>query len=396
MKSQIFALLFVTLICTVYSATPTCTAYCNNIQTNCGAFGVNATGQYSDNAACMAVCAKFPVGLDNGEVSGNTLGCREYHSTAAAGAGAAVHCIHAGPSGGDTCGKYCDVYCNLSLTTCTGANTVYDDASTCNTTCNLYNFSNVASFPSDTSGGTFSCRMYHLSVASQSAALATTHCPHTGQSGGTVCGSKCQNYCDLFGKTCAGQTQILNNAGASCLSFCANLTSGTFGDRANNTVECRAYHASFPSVLSASLHCPHASINGNGGCGTLCEVYCYYSSLGCTGSNQIYTTPAICMTNCTAFSAAQLTGAPGAVDGDSLQCRIYHLSVATQSAANAAVHCPHGKSISATCTGGSSSTTSTTATTATSATTSSTGTGTGDSTRFGFLFVLSFLGMLLI
>jgi len=238
--------------------------------------------------------------------------------------------------------------------------------------------------------------MYHLTVASTGAAAATAHCPHTGQTGGGQCSAnRCESYCGIFAKTCGSQSSILNNAGSSCLTACSNLTNGALGDVAGNTVECRAYHASFPSVANATFHCPHASISGGGACGSLCDTYCHFAINACTGTNQLYANLAACTTNCSAFSAAQMSaGSPGITDGDSLHCRIYHLSVAASQGvlgAAATTHCPHGRTVSATCAGTASTTTTTTTTSSTSATT-----GTGDSTRFGFLFVLSFLGMLLI
>jgi hypothetical protein len=278
----------------------------------------NNHAQYTDLAQCTALCAKLPLGTDDGATSGNTVGCRQYHAGVAA-TTPDPHCHHAGPTGGNACGAYCENYCNLSLTTCTGtSNAAFADLATCNATCSSYNFTNVLTFPTDTDKNTFACRAYHLTVATGNTAAANTHCVHTGLSGGNACGS-------------------------------------------------------------------------------LCDSYCYFAQLACTAGNQLYASLSACMTNCSAFSGAQLTGASGATDGDSLQCRIYHLAVASTSTANAGTHCPHGMTTSATCAGSATTattSTSTTATTSTSATTSAS--TTGDSTRFGFLFVLSFLGMLLI
>ncbi len=78
-----------------------CNAYCTSITANCT--GDNA--QYNDVADCVAYCngAMWPAGTA-GAMDGNNLACRIYHSGAAASA-PAVHCIHAGPSGGAVCGS---------------------------------------------------------------------------------------------------------------------------------------------------------------------------------------------------------------------------------------------------------------------------------------------------
>ena len=49
---------------------------------------------------------------DGGDTTGNTIGCRLYHAGAAA-ADPVLHCPHAGPTGGNVCGSWCDNYCQL-------------------------------------------------------------------------------------------------------------------------------------------------------------------------------------------------------------------------------------------------------------------------------------------
>jgi hypothetical protein len=77
-----------------------CTRYCTAVTSACS--GANA--QYDDMADCLAFCGRsnIPVGRE-GDMAGNTLECRIYHAGVAVMA-PAVHCPHAGPSGGDVCG----------------------------------------------------------------------------------------------------------------------------------------------------------------------------------------------------------------------------------------------------------------------------------------------------
>lgn len=153
---------------------PTCAAYCSKIQMNCtaGSGDAGSNAQYMDAATCNTYCtmaAAWPAGTA-ADTSGNTIGCRLYHATAAA-ANATVHCPHAGPTGGGVCGSYCDNYCQLMAKNCTGANAVYD-AATCMTKCMTIPTNGQ---PNDTSGNTIQCRIYHLGAAAADPAL---HCAH--------------------------------------------------------------------------------------------------------------------------------------------------------------------------------------------------------------------------
>lgn len=150
-------------------AAPDCMTYCDTIMANCTA----ANAQYSSMESCMGACAAFPVGV-TGETSGNTLGCRTYHSGAAA-TDAATHCVHAGPGGAGACGSNCEGFCSIAVATCP---TEHPDEATCMTTCMGY-MDTEPFDASDAAGNTLACRLYHASVAATDATAATTHCPHT-------------------------------------------------------------------------------------------------------------------------------------------------------------------------------------------------------------------------
>jgi len=70
-----------------------------------------------------------------------------------------------------------------------------------------------------------------------------------------------------------------------------------------------------------------------------CNYYCSSIGTACTGTNQQYLDTATCMSMCTA-GIPNDAGA-GATSGNSLACRMYHVSVAGTSTANADIHCPH-------------------------------------------------------
>jgi len=67
-----------------------------------------------------------------------------------------------------------------------------------------------------------------------------------------------------------------------------------------------------------------------------CATYCAANLAACTGANVQYDSMANCMAECTAF--AWPAGMPGATDGNSLECRVYHTTAAV---AMPGMHCPH-------------------------------------------------------
>ncbi len=70
--------------------------------------------------------------------------------------------------------------------------------------------------------------------------------------------------------------------------------------------------------------------------GTPCARYCAAVTASCAGANAQFVDAADCNTWCAAANIP--TGTAGAVDGNSLECRIYHAGVAM---GMPAAHCPH-------------------------------------------------------
>lgn len=164
--------------------TPTCEAYCDNVTTNC----TGANQQYADEAECLETCEGFgweagDAVTAGGPLSGNSIGCRTYHGGAPAVEGPALHCPHAGPTGGNTCGTWCEVYCAAALEVCTGDEAIYADMAECMTACTPLD---DEAAPGVTDGDSVQCRLYHLNVALVSGDTAM-HCPHAAADGGGVC-----------------------------------------------------------------------------------------------------------------------------------------------------------------------------------------------------------------
>ncbi len=85
-----------------------------------------------------------------------------------------MHCGHAGMTGGDTCGSWCENYCQMALTICTDGDAIYADFEECNTACQTIPDDGTIG---DTVGNSVQCRMWHLGAAAESG-NTSTHCPH--------------------------------------------------------------------------------------------------------------------------------------------------------------------------------------------------------------------------
>jgi len=131
----------------------------------------------------------------------------------------------------------------------------------------------------DTTKNTQACRIYHLGVASKD----ITHCSHGAISGGGACGDYAPNVCGFIGSICGFGSAAHQFADqATCQTALTGLTAGPTTDTANNTFECRFYHASVaasyaPGGINANqtganasvvLHCSHVLKTATvGGCG---------------------------------------------------------------------------------------------------------------------------------
>jgi hypothetical protein len=105
---------------------PTCEEYCKIELAAC----TDDLTQYESQQQCMDVCGAFQTAGDigtNEDETGNTIGCRRYHSFNAT-LDATTHCSHSGPSGDGHCGDHgtvadghtgnCESYCTLLAAAC--------------------------------------------------------------------------------------------------------------------------------------------------------------------------------------------------------------------------------------------------------------------------------------
>ncbi len=169
-------------------------------------------------------------------------------------AGAAAE-VGAGGAGGATdAPSVCERYCTAVMQNCTAAFAVYTSLDTCLAVCAAL----PEGMPGDRAGNSVQCRLHAASVARDE---VPHYCPIAGPGGNGVCGSNCEDLCQLRDKLCA---DYKTSDTATCLQSCSKLKDlGTYStDLSANQyggphVQCRLYHVSAAAVDDAELHCTH-------------------------------------------------------------------------------------------------------------------------------------------
>lgn len=271
----------------------------------------------------------------------------------------------------------CMTFCMDYNATCMGIapmNDIYTDMTACQNECMAFPIDancplgDIADAAMCGAGDSWGCRRYHLNVAmSNVSALAATHCPHstplssptaditaTGALTMTQCGMMVPNttqngliadFCNQVMDACGN---YLNGMSYNACFMFYSMVSGAmdtsnYADGANRKfplaaitgsgMPCRRYHIQVARDSGDhTTHCPHA-LMGADGCGTTCAFYCAMGAQICPSEFN-----SNCESDCAKLPAiADFTS----ITNKDAVCRIYHLSVAAQSTANAMTHCPH-------------------------------------------------------
>jgi hypothetical protein len=149
----------------------------------------------------------------------------------------------------------------------------------------------------------------------------------------------CEQYCDRVQANCVDAIRQYASPEA-CLAVCALLEPGQAGALTGNSVQCRLAQAQLAgNTGEPGMHCFSAGPGGGGICGGDCEGYCTLMTQKCTQLGSY----ADCLAACD--DVPDLSQPPSNVkysanidDGDSLQCRLYHVSAATL---DPVLHCTH-------------------------------------------------------
>lgn len=146
--------------------------------------------------------------------------------------------------------------------------------------------------------------------------------------------AQCKAYCTLVMDACTGVNAVYTTE-AICLGVCAQLDPGDDEDTTGNTVACRYFAAT--NAKDEPDYCKGAGPGGNGVCGTDCESYCQLFPQVCPEQDE-YKSPEACMEFCQALPAQPDYDVKRDHDGDTIECRLVHVSSATVKQAE---HCPH-------------------------------------------------------
>lgn len=199
------------------------------------------------------------------------------------------------------------------------------------------------------------------------------------------CVPTCADYCGTWGEVCDSRfPEEFGVQDGDCRSYCETMEweSGRFEPLPHpdtNSIGCRLYHMqnAIGSDANRDLHCPHSGASGGQVCGDLCENYCHMANAICSDVDfgsilgdasgaaidrevfmATFGDKDICSTWCRGegrAAALATTGQVGDVEGDSIQCRMYHLITAAdgQTLRGRATHCAHGSltSIQGVCNG---------------------------------------------
>lgn len=151
----------------------------------------------------------------------------------------------------------------------------------------------------------------------------------------------CREYCATVSANCTGTNQQYASSTA-CYAVCELLQPGTAGDMMpSNTVQCRMRRAALAgSTGEPSNYCFSAGPGGAEECGSDCDGFCALMTQKCPSDmgplNQ-------CLSACSIIP--DLSRPPDNLrydvsqqSGDSLQCRLFHVSAAT---VDPSTHCIH-------------------------------------------------------
>lgn len=131
-----------------------CESYCGAIMANC-----SDTTVYANADQCMLACEKLlPEGTDADE---HSVECRTRYALEAASGDKATACAAADLHGNDTCGSWCEVYCDLMDANCSDQPSSYASSGECLEACAGFATSGD---PALDSGDTVQCRIHHAGI----------------------------------------------------------------------------------------------------------------------------------------------------------------------------------------------------------------------------------------
>jgi len=152
---------------------------------------------------------------------------------------------------------------------------------------------------------------------------------------GVVTSAACVDYCNVVMSACQTPNAVYSSQ-ATCLGVCALLLPGSPNEAADdNTIACRKRYAVLAKNSEPSFNCPRAGPGGGGTCGSNCASYCTLIKKACPDQGALLTD---CENQCAAFRTVGTFDVVANHEGDTLECRLVHVSSAT---VEPATHCSH-------------------------------------------------------
>jgi hypothetical protein len=149
---------------------------------------------------------------------------------------------------------------------------------------------------------------------------------------------ECLQYCDTVSLACKGTNAVYSSKEA-CLGTCAKLPPGEDIEPIGNTVACRKKEAERArDTNEPATHCKAAGPGGAPTCGKNCESWCTLLQKTCPKE---FGAMPDCPRACAALRDKGTFSLDADHDGDTVQCRIEHVSNATGSATAPLTHCGH-------------------------------------------------------
>jgi hypothetical protein len=146
--------------------------------------------------------------------------------------------------------------------------------------------------------------------------------------------SQCEEYCTTVMANCTGQYQVYSGM-ETCLGVCKLLPAGDELEPIdNNSVACRKRQAGLANT-EPDYYCPRAGPGGGPTCGTNCQGYCTLLKAACPDTAAPLTN---CEQSCSALLDVGTFDVVANHSGDTLQCRLVHVSSAT---VDPTTHCGH-------------------------------------------------------
>lgn len=149
---------------------------------------------------------------------------------------------------------------------------------------------------------------------------------------------QCKSYCDVVMDACTGDDAVYANR-EQCLSVCAALDPGDPQEfRNENTLACRARQAD-AAKDEPKGYCRSAGPGGNGQCGSDCDAYCRVFPQICPKQYE-YRSTEECLRACGALTEQDTYNLEDDHGGDTIECRLVHMTSASVDPTNHCAHAP--------------------------------------------------------